>query len=266
MQLPIGLVPKTGNKTRLIFHLSHDFNEFRSINAYTPKENCSVKYNDLDVAVRLMLCKLQNARRKNKFKQIIFCGKTDLSSAFRLLPLNKNSWSLLVMQASDLETGEQWFFFDKCLPFGSSISCSHFQRFSDALKHVFTHVAGPKAKDSIINYLDDFLFIALGEKDCNYLVETFLKMCAELNIPVALEKTEWATSRIIFLGILIDGVGHVLSIPEEKRIRAVKMLQYFIQKRKAKVKEMQKLAGFLNFLNRAIVPGRAFTRRMYAKF
>ena len=38
------------------------------------------------------------------------------------------------------------------------------------------------------------------------------------------------------------------------------------QKRKATVDELQKLSGFLNFLNKAIVPGRAFTRRMYAKF
>ena len=32
------------------------------------------------------------------------------------------------------------------------------------------------------------------------------------------------------------------------------------------VKELQQLAGLLNFLCRAIFPGRAFTRRMYAQF
>ena len=43
------------------------------------------------------------------------------------------------------------------------------------------------------------------------------------------------------------------------------MLLYFKEKRKATVHEIQQLAGFLNFLNKAIIPGRAFTRRMYAK-
>ena len=38
-----------------------------------------------------------------------------------------------------------------------------------------------------------------------------------------------------------------------------------LDRKKATVKELQSLAGLLNFLNRAIVPGRAFTRRMYAK-
>ena len=56
MQLPIGLVPKAGNKTRLIFHLSYDFGkdnetEKKSFNYHTPKEMCSVKYNDIDHAV-----------------------------------------------------------------------------------------------------------------------------------------------------------------------------------------------------------------------
>ena len=32
------------------------------------------------------------------------------------------------------------------------------------------------------------------------------------------------------------------------------------------MKDMQRLAGYLNFLTRAVFPGRTFTRRMYAKF
>ena len=39
-----------------------------------------------------------------------------------------------------------------------------------------------------------------------------------------------------------------------------------VSKRKATVKELQTLCRFLNFLNKAIFPGRTFTRRMYAKF
>ena len=39
IQSPIGLVPKHGNKTRLIFHLLFDFDEeHKSVNACMPKE------------------------------------------------------------------------------------------------------------------------------------------------------------------------------------------------------------------------------------
>ena len=57
MQSPIGLVPKAGGKTRMIFHLSFDFDKDKelSLNAYTPKEWCSMKYNNLDAAVMYCL-------------------------------------------------------------------------------------------------------------------------------------------------------------------------------------------------------------------
>ena len=86
VQSPIGLVPKSGNKTRLIFHLSFDFtkeDEEKSINHHTPKDHCSVKYNDLDCAVRTCL----HILAQTQSYQLLFFGKTDLVSAFRILPI-----------------------------------------------------------------------------------------------------------------------------------------------------------------------------------
>ena len=60
--------------------------------------------------------------------------KPDLKSAFRILGLNPESFKWLVLKACHPITGELSYFIDKCLPFGSSISCVHFQRFSNALK------------------------------------------------------------------------------------------------------------------------------------
>ena len=117
-------------------------------------------------------------------------------------------------------------------------------------------------------YLDDFLIVAGSVRDCNYLMTTLLKICQEIGVPMAHEKTEWGLQTITFLGFLLDGGQFRLSIPEEKRIRAVNLLQILIDRSKCKatVRELQQLAGFLNFLSRAIFPGRAFTRRMYSKF
>ena len=61
IQSPIGLVPKTrSEQTRLIFHLSYKFGDHedeKSVNACTPRELCSVVYNDLDHAVQSILIK-----------------------------------------------------------------------------------------------------------------------------------------------------------------------------------------------------------------
>ena len=67
------------------------------------------------------------------------------------------------------------------------------------------------------------------------------------------------------MGILLDGKNHVLAIPQEKKVKAISMIQLIVSKKKVRIKEIQKLAGLLNFLQRAIVPGRTFTRNMYDK-
>ena len=64
----------------------------------------------------------------------------------------------------------------------------------------------------------------------------------------------------------MDGKRHLLAVPEQKITKAINIISRILSKKKATVKELQSMTGLLNFLNRAIVPGRAFTRRMYAKF
>ena len=98
------------------------------------------------------------------------------------------------------------------------------------------------------------------------MVKIFTDLSHYLNVPIVTEKTEWACQICVFLGILIDGGHQVLSIPEEKRLRATNLLTAISSKQKATVKDLQKLAGYLNFITKAIFPGRTFTRHMYAKF
>ena len=163
------------------------------------------------------------------------------------------------MKAKHPVMGQWWYFVDKCLPFGSSISCAQFQAFSDALRHITEwklklticiHI--PPA---ISNYLDDFLFMALTKLVCNGMMSQFLQLCKDIGCPISMEKTEWGTTFIVFLGILLNGRSYTLSIPMEKRNKAVQLIQTAISKRKVTVHFIQKLTGTLNFLNWAIVPG-----------
>ena len=158
VQSPVGLVPKAGNKTRLIFHLSYDFgteHHERSINYHTPAEFCTVKYKDLDDAISkclhlLSLCDPQTT---------VFFSKTDCSSAFRLLPVLVKQRFLLIIMAIHPISKDKFYFIDLCLPFGASISCALFQSFSDALAHIagFKISTGKIERPvAITNYLDDF--------------------------------------------------------------------------------------------------------------
>ena len=160
-------------------------------------------------------------------------------------------------------TGKFVYFVDKCLPFGASISCTLFQKISDALKWITEYKI--RQKKRLMNYLDDFLFMAACRQVCNYYIGQFLEICKLINCPIADDKTEWASTQVVFLGVLLDGRFAILIIPEEKRLKAENAVQCVVGKRKVTIKQIQCLTGLLNFLNKCIVPGRVFTRRMYAK-
>ena len=168
------------------------------------------------------------------------------------------------MKAEDPETGETFYFIDMCLPFGASISCALFQEFSDSLQHIVEFLISKNREKNVTNYLDDFLFAALLKLECDRMMQTFIDLCKLINCPLSPEKTEWSTTKLIFLGVLLDGTHYCLIIPEEKRTKALNKLSKMSQKKKATIKEIQELTGLLNFLNRAMVPGRALLRRMYA--
>ena len=79
IQSPVKLVPKTGNQCHLIFYLSYDFRGGggKSINYYIPQSLCSVKYKDINHAVKSCL----NILNKRPGTTLWF-GIMDLKSAF----------------------------------------------------------------------------------------------------------------------------------------------------------------------------------------
>ena len=253
IQSPIGLVPKDGGKdTRLIFHLSYPRGKGTSVNANTPPEICKVKYPDFNEAIQLCLREGKNCK----------LSKSDMKSAFRNMGIKKKDWKYLVMKATSPSDGKTYYFVDKCLPFGASISCSHFQRFSNAIKHIVQF----KTKKELVNYLDDFLFAALLKLLCDMQVNTFLRICEEIKFPVSLEKTFWGSTKMTFLGMLIDTVNQCVAIPIEKIRKAVLLINEILHKKSKKItlNQLQTICGFLNFLGKCVIPGRAFTRRLYA--
>ena len=216
-----------------------------------PKELCSVQYNDIDHAIK------NCGKFRNKS---VFWAKTDIQMAFRVVPICVNQRFLLLMKAVNPINFKTQYFIEKNLAFGSSISCSHFQRLSNAIRHIVDMTSGTTG--TITNYLDDYLMVSDSQEQCSRIVQQFMMICDEIKLPIVLEKTEWLQHRVVFLGILLNGCTMTMSIPEKKRSKALRMVRQFQLKRKATVREIQILAGILNFLTRAIHPGRPFLRRV----
>ena len=163
---------------------------------------CSVHYRDLDHAIKNCIKILEEFPDC----EVIFFAKTDLTLAFRQLLGRPSQYKWLLMQAQSHIDGN-WYFF------GASISCTHLSTVSDALHHI---IEFKTRLNSNTNYLDDFLFLAISKLLCNEMVNCFIQICEELNCPLSIEKTEWATEIIIFLGVLLDSRRRILAIPEEK--------------------------------------------------
>ena len=252
IQSSVGLVPKDkGKKTRLIFHLSYP-KTGQSVNSGIPEELCSVRYPDFMDAVAMCV----------ESGQACFIAKSDMSMAFRNVPMNRKSWCYLILKAAHPVTGTVYYFVDKCLPFGASISCAIFQEFSNSIAYLVTY----KTHRPLINYLDDFFFAALYKALCDGPVGVFLDICDSICFPVSLEKTFWGVQLLTFLGLLIDTLNQMISIPADKLERAIDMIAFVLNKRNKKVTllQLQQITGFLNFLCRCVVPGRPLLTRLYS--
>ena len=281
IQSPIGLVPKAGGQTRMIFHLSYNFgleDDRKSLNFHTPDDMCTVQYNNLDYAVHTCsnigdeICNSMKERSEQLDEELmeigrevvssIYLSKSDLKSAFKILLISPAQRCYLIMMAKNPKTGNLSYFVEKTLLFGAGILCSRFQLFSDSLKHITGYVSARPF--TVTNYLDD-LFLGKSENESNSLVRKFIEICDEIGCPISHEKTEWASTMMIFLGLLINENTWTVSVPREKVWKALDLLETAISRKKVTIKFIQRLTGTLNFLNHAVVPGRIFTRKMYDK-
>jgi hypothetical protein len=243
---PIGLVPKSEKgKFRLIQHLSHP--EGGSINDGINKEVCVVQYTKFDVAVQLVA----NVG-------ISACmAKADIQSAFRLLPIHPQDFGLLGMKI------EEDFFVDKALPMGASCSPALFEKFSTFLEWVVRKEAN---SEKIIHYMDDFFFCGIADEfsssSCKYLVDCFEKVCQNLGVPLASDKSVGPVTKLVFLGLEIDSIRQLVTVPQEKLLTIVGKINKALRGEKITLKELQSLVGSLSFICRAVTPGRAFLRRL----
>ncbi|XP_006823663.1 uncharacterized protein LOC102802806, partial [Saccoglossus kowalevskii] len=239
---PLGLVPKKQpNKFRLIYHLSCPSGS--SINNGISAELATVQYANIDDAVKII----------KDLGPGCFLAKSDIKSAFRIIPVAPHDHCLLGFRWDD------HFFFDRCLPMGCSTSCHIFERFSSALEWILLKVVGVEAT---IHILDDFLFLARTRERCFSELQAFLDLCADLGVPIAQEKTMGPNTSMVFAGIKLDTVQGECRLPQDKLLCCRSLIDTFLVRKKVMLNEIQSLVGTLNFACIVVVPGRAFLRRL----
>ena len=239
---PLGVIPKkTPGEYRLIHHLSYPRGS--SVNDFIPDEFSTVHYATISDAIRMI-----QAAGKG-----CYLAKTDIKNAFRIIPISPRDHNLL---------GIKWkgeYYYDKCMPMGCSSSCRTFELFSNALEWVTRN----KLKiNNLIHMLDDFLFVAKSFKLCQQQLLLFVKLCDYLGVPIAPEKTCGPATVLSFVGIELDTIKMEARLPEDKVLKCKHLISDFLRRKKVTLREVQSLAGLLNFACSVVLPGRAFLRRL----
>ena len=240
---PLGIVPKKEEgQFRVIHHLS--FPEGASVNDGIPKVMTTVRYTSIQEAVEAIV----------SIKGNCFLAKTDIESAFRIVPINPKHYALLGMRWGDN------FYFDRCLPMGLSQSCSIFEKVSSALRWI----AIKHTPDVLVfKVLDDFLFVSDSAQRCKKGLAKFLQICSLIGIPIAHHKTVGPARVLPFLGITLDTVKQEARLPMDKVEKCRLEIESLLSRKRAKLRELQSVLGLLNFACSVILPGRAFLRRMH---
>ena len=158
---PNRVVPKSepGQYT-ITQHLSYP--EKTSIKDGIAEEFKTVSYASIDDAI---------SRIKSHGSKALMC-KTDIDSAFRLIPMNPEEYPLLGIKFNHR------FYYDMCLPMGCSSSCHIFERFSTALEWIAVYKFAIQSK---IHYLDHFLIVGPSNSNqCQTDLDNFLSMCGHI--------------------------------------------------------------------------------------
>ncbi|PJE78159.1 hypothetical protein CI610_02909 [invertebrate metagenome] len=236
---PIAVIPKSDGGVRLIHDCSKPTG--LAVNDYV-SELDKQRFQSVDDAVKLVT-------------PFCYMAKVDLKSAYRSVPISKHSQKV---------TGLKWEFkdgprylVDTKLPFGSKSAPGIFHRLSQSVRRMMR-----RKGFKIVAYLDDFFLCETTKSKCLTALNTLLGLLRKLGFMISWAKVIGPTQKLTFLGIEIDSATMSTRLPDAKLLALREELASFSSKLRASKKQLQSLAGKLNWAASVIYGGRCFLRRI----
>jgi hypothetical protein len=237
---PLGAIPKPEGGIRLIHDCSRPAGA--AVNDYVSDLEHH-RFSSVDDAAKLV-------------KQNYFMAKVDLKSAYRSVSISSSSCEV---------TGIKWwvndqlcYFYDSKLPFGAKRAPGIFHRLSSAVVRIMSRLNC----NSIVSYLDDFFICEPTSEKCANSLRLLIAVLRRLGFAVNWNKVIDPTKIITFLGIEIDSTSMVLRLPDNKLEALNLELNAFANKPRASKKQLQSLAGKLNWASSVVKGGRIYMRRI----
>ena len=238
----IAAVPKANGEIRLIHDLSRP--EGQALNNYASKD--LFQYSSVEDAVR-------------SIDRGWYMAKVDLKSAYRTVPIHPSQHNLTGLKWTF--TGEDCasYLFDTRLPFGARKSPYVFHRLTQAVKRMMQR----KGFDAVTVYLDDFFIAAPSFSQCLEAYNSLISLLRKLGFWINWSKVCDPSTRMTFLGVVIDSVNGTLSLEDAKVQDLCGCLQEFQQRVRASRRQLESLAGRLSWAANVIPWGRTHLRPIF---
>ena len=237
---PLGLIPKSSGGYRLIHDCSvpagHSVNDFTLC-----MDKCS--YESVDRAVDLMVPEC-------------YMTKIDIKAAYRAVAINPQSYAATGLKWN--VNGHTHLLCDTRLPFGARPSPTIFHKISQFIKRAIQKCGYKK----VVAYQDDFLIIGDTYKECLQGWVQAMNIIVQLGFEINYDKLEPPSTCITFLGIELNSKIMTLSLPSSKLDSIITELQSWTPRSRATKRQLQSLAGKLNYAARVVRGGRTFLRQL----
>lgn len=241
---PLNSVPKKdSSERRVILDLSYP--KTASINDGINKdvyldEKVSVIFPKVDDLVELIKIKGQGC----------FLFKKDLRKAYRQISICPSNYNLVSF------IWGKHIFCDTVLSMGLKSAAHICQRVTNAISFMMFQIG-----ISILNYLDDLAGAETQDKAffAYHSLGVLLQKCG---IEETLDKSVQPSQIMVFLGVLFNTITMTIEVTPERLVEIKQLVQMWLGKTSATLKQIQSLLGKLNFVAACVRPSRIFVSRL----
>ena len=181
----------------------------------------------------------------------IVLSSLDIARAYKNLTSDPLDWPLLCLG------WDHNYYCDITVPFGARASSYHMQ----TVANVIVDILGARGIKAYM-YLDNLILISSDRNQADRDFDTARQLLRDLALPEAPKKAQPPTTRIKWLGVVIDTMEKSLSIPEDKLSEVLEQVNRYARAKSMTKKQLQSILGQLLHVAKCVHPARTFISRL----